>query len=636
MKRWLTTIALLGATWVQFAQAASVASVYDQLAPQLTQASALQNSDPVKALSLLTSAENNFREGAEALPPVLRTGVSQALTDAKLALSRRSFADLEARLQLIRGIFGKALYDSYFDALSNGDTSQAQQLLPRTVAASGLSKEVTAQASALASKALKAPDAPNRFDGLRRFFERTYAQGITAALQRAQGQSSLSKAYIDATRAYSLYLVVQDSPRANNLDAQAFVDALDKLSKGDLIGFKTDVKSLLSQSQSFLKAVTAQVPSPNKPVAATKPSVKPTEPAPQPVVAKPTPQPVKPVAKPAPQPTPEPVAKPNPPVSVTSQPVPQPVGSDETFLKELSGIIPDPSQAKMVALSLSREGVHSLADWKKTLRELEGQVGEAQTLGPTSEAKQLLGSVSTRYLNIISPVVEAINPGLVQRTGRLLDAAQNAVALRGTDYSTMASALTENGMALENRSLGGYHAFLTGLTQALLGLPKALLFILAAILAIFPLYLMALTFGGRNIYWRYLGLAFLMLFLPLMFEGLGYFGSILADPQYGGLSVLNGLSQLSIQHSPLAQLIWILLSFAAIGFATVGLRGIASQFGLLQSQRNLFQRKNPTLSPTQTIPGTTATLPGGGSGISQAKVNPGLTSETVVEWDEEF
>lgn len=133
-------------------------------------------------------------------------------------------------------------------------------------------------------------------------------------------------------------------------------------------------------------------------------------------------------------------------------------------------------------------------------------------------------------------------------------------------------------------------------------------------------------------YWRFLGLAFFFLLMPAMMEGLSYIGSILSDSRYGRLPFLSVLTNLSIQQNLIAQLFWGLTVFLVIIFATIGLWGIATQFGLLQKQRIPLQRNlNPTI-PQSTAAAATAGI----AGASSAKPNPGLTSETIVEWDEEF
>jgi len=102
MKSWFAVITLFGLAW-----AIPTLNLYDQLAPTLDQVRALQNSNPARALELLSKAEDDFRKGAGELAPVLREGIQQSLADARQALARRSKADLEARIQIIKAVLGR-------------------------------------------------------------------------------------------------------------------------------------------------------------------------------------------------------------------------------------------------------------------------------------------------------------------------------------------------------------------------------------------------------------------------------------------------------------------------------------------------------------------------------------------------
>lgn len=608
MKRWFAIIALLSMAW-----AAPAITLYDQLAPTLDQVRSLQSSNPARALELLTKAEDDFRKGAGDLTPVLRDGVLQSLADARQALARRSNTDLEARIQIIKAILGKALYDNYFSALAAGNSADANRLLPKVLSASGLPGSLQAQVQTLA--------ASNNLDGVRRLFERTYAQGITNALQRAQAQTSAVRAYLEATRAYALYLIVQDSPRARGLSAKGFVDALGKLSSGNLNGFKSDVQGLVAQAQNFLRA--ASSPQSQR---QSNPTTTQTPPAAGGVRLEAPPTP------PAPR-------EPAPAVAVQTRPaVAQPVQTASTpdayqqLLGDLRFLIKDSRKLERVADSLTGAGIYSIDDWKRALLEVRGRLLEAQVQAETGQsdaARRTLAQVNARYKIAIQPVVEALKPELAQRTGRVFSLAENAVGLRTSDFTVLSGEMLENGLALEGQSLGTFHDVQVWLLQTILGIPRAFLFILAGMLAFFPLYLLTLTFGGRNVYWRYLGLAFFFLLLPAMMEGLSYIGSILSDPRYGRLPFLSVLTNLSIQQNLVAQLFWGLTVFLVIIFATIGLRGIAIQFGLLQNQRTPVQRSRSS-TMTQTAVGSAA------GAATSTKPHPGLTSETIVEWDEEF
>lgn len=632
MKRWFAIVALWSVAW-----AAPAITLYDQLAPTLDQVRSLQNNNPARALELLTKAEDDFRKGAGDLAPVLRDGILQSLTDARQALARRSNTDLEARIQIIKAIMGKALYDNYFSALAAGNSADANRLLPKVLSASGLPSSLQAQAQTLA--------ASNNLDGLRRLFERTYAQGIANALQRAQAQTSAVQAYLEATRAYALYLIVQDSPRARGLTAKGFVDALGKLSSGNLNGFKTDVQGLVTQAQNFLKAAsapqsqrrstpttTAQNPPASGGVRLQAPRTPPAPREAAPAMATAARPPAQPAARPVAPATPKPAPSPRP-----LQPAaPMPTNDAyQQLLGDLRFLIKDSRKVEQVADSLSGAGIYSIDDWKRALLEVQGRLLEAQAQAETGQsdaARRTLAQVNARYKVAVQPVVEALRPKLAQRTSRVFALAENAVGLRTSDFTVLSGELLENGLALEGKTLGTLHEAQVWLLQTILGIPRAFLFILAGMLAFFPLYLLSLTFGGRNIYWRFLGLAFFFLLLPAMMEGLSYIGSILSDSRYGRLPFLSVLTNLSIQQNLMAQLFWGLTVFLVIIFATIGLRGIAAQFGLLQNQRIPLRRtRNPTI-PQSTAAAATA----GVVGASSAKPNPGLTSETIVEWDEEF
>ncbi len=608
MKRWFAIFALMSLAW-----AAPAMTLYDQLAPTLDQVRTLQNTNPARALELLAKAEDDFRKGAGDLAPVLRDGVLQSLADARQALARRSSADLEARIQIVKAILGKALYDNYFSALAAGNNADANQLLPRVLSAAALPNSLQAQAQTLA--------AANNLDGLRNLFERTFAQGITNALRRAQAQTSAVQAYLETTRAYALYLIVQDSPRARGLSAKGFVDALGKLSSGNLNGFKSDVQGLINQAQNFLQAASSPQSQRSNPSTAQNPptpggvrlQAPRTPPAPVEVAPARTTQPPTPLPRPVQVTTPPPANDPY-----------------QQLLGDLHFLVKDSRKAEQIADVLTGAGIYSIDDWKRALLEVRGRLLEAQAQaqsGQSEAAQRTLAQVNTRYKSAIQPLIEALRPELAQRTSRVFALAENAVGLRTSDFNVLSGELLENSLALEGKSLGGFHAAQVWLLQTILGIPRAFLFILAGMLAFFPLYLINLTFGGRNLYWRFLGLAFFFLLLPAMMEGLSYIGSILSDPRYGRLAFFGFLTHLSIQQNLVAQLFWGLTVFLVILFATIGLRGIAAQFGLLQTQRTLL-RQSPTVSQSAAATGA--------AGLASSKPHPGLTSETTVEWDEEF
>ncbi|WP_318774344.1 hypothetical protein [Thermus sp.] len=203
----------------------------------------------------------------------------------------------------------------------------------------------------------------------------------------------------------------------------------------------------------------------------------------------------------------------------------------------------------------------------------------------------------------------AIHPGLTEQVSRTLIHLSTAPGIRTLDALAVYEALEAlKDSFSQGPVLNPWLNFKLFLAQSA-GIPRAVFFLLAAALSLFPLYLLRLTFGGRNVYWNLLGLAFLFLFLPILAEGLSYFGSVMAD--YGGLPWLAALANLSIGQGLIPYLAWGLTVFLVVAFAGAGLRGIAAQFGLLKE-------RGAEVATSEERPATT------------------LTSETIVEWDEEF
>lgn len=267
-----------------------------------------------------------------------------------------------------------------------------------------------------------------------------------------------------------------------------------------------------------------------------------------------------------------------------------------------------------VGEALHRLAYPSLLDWLALLDEVRGSLARAQLYtasGQHALARDHLVYAHSRFRLAVYPVVGAYAPDLAQRTDNFFLKMQNAAGLRTVDFALLLGEIQEIEERLFGSTLGPWHALQVQLGLLLLGIPRAVFFLLAAALAFFPLYLIRLTFGGRNIYWNLLGLAFLFLFLPILAEGLSYFGSVMAE--HGGLPWMAALANLSIGQGLFPYLAWGLTVFLVVALAGAGLRGIAAQFGLLKERG-----AEVTASGIESKPATT------------------LTSETIVEWDEEF
>lgn len=542
---------------LSLALAAGLTELYDGLEAALSQ---VRLENPAQAVNALNRAQSLLREEG-ALPPVLRDAALTNLQEARQFLAQKSAVDLEARLLLVRHLVGKALYDAFLQAQGEERAALGQRLAQAT----GLPPALVAQARA-------APP-----EEARRLLEARYLQAMAEDLGQALAAQNRPQAYLALARAYARYLIVQDSPQSR-LRAQDFVQALALVSSGQ--PFRPEVQRLLGQvqawRQSLLSLQTDQAPSPTE-------------------------------AAPPPAPASQPQASPPRPGSVGALLAGElPEGLEE----ELSFLALEPEAKTRLGEALQALGYGSVLDWLAVADEVRGALALAQLYvesGHFAQARAQLDYAHSRFRLKLLPVAEAYAPGVAKRTDLLFQRLREAVGLRTLDITVLLGELQELEERLLGNTLGPWHALQVQAELLLLGIPRSVFFILAAVLSFFPLYLVRITFGGRNVYWNLLGLGFFFLFLPILAEGLSYMGSILAE--YGGLPALGALANLSVAQSLLAYWGWGLSIFLVVALAGAGLRGIAAQFGLLREREPEASRRDTA---------------------------PTLTSETIVEWDEEF
>ena len=536
---------------LSLALAAGLTELYDGLEAALGQ---VRLENPAQAVNALNRAQSLLREEG-ALPPVLRDAALTNLQEARQFVAQKSAVDLEARLLLVRHLVGKALYDAFLQAQGEEKAALGQRLARAT----GLPPALVAQARS-------APP-----EEARRLLEARYLQAMAEDLGQALAAQSRPQAYLALARAYARYLIVQDSPQSR-LKAQDFVQALALVSTGQ--PFRPEVQRLLGQIQAWRQDLLS--------------SLQPSTPVPPPAQARP----------------PEPA--PSPPSGTQASPE-APSAEAETFYTP--GWM-DERTAQTVRLAARTLGYNYDFQLLEAVEEVRDEIGLAVTAlgrGDAEEGRYRLERAFYKFRMQVEPVFVHIHPSLTEAISRSLNLLSQATGIRTLDALTAYEAVE----ALRQSFLQGPRQDLwLNLKLALLqtaGVPRAVFFLLAGALSFFPLYLLRLTFGGRNVYWNLLGLAFLVLLLPIFAEALSYFGSILAD--YGNLPALAFLSNLSIGQGLLPYLAWGFTIFLVVALAGAGLRGIAAQFGLLRAREPEASRRETT---------------------------PTLTSETIVEWDEEF
>jgi hypothetical protein len=273
-----------------------------------------------------------------------------------------------------------------------------------------------------------------------------------------------------------------------------------------------------------------------------------------------------------------------------------------------------------MGLALGAQDHDSVLDWLDQVSEVRGVIASDQSFAQTGDsesARIYLEYALTRYNLEILPIAEIYNPDLAQRTQALFNRMVSTPAIRTSDIAVLVGELQEVEESLFGSTLGFGQAALVTIEQLTLGLPRAAVFILAGLLAVFPIYLLQITFGRVSRYWRYVQYAFFFLLLPALLEALSYIGSLLAT--YGGLPALGFLSNLSILQNVGTQLLWGVLLLLVVIFATIGWYGLATQFGVLRERGPATSIENPT--------GYDAT------NASSSRVTS--STSTTVEWDPE-
>jgi len=578
-----------------FAALPPAASLYDQVVPKVLKAKAVLETDPAQALVLVEDAQKAFARGKDRLPPAIAAGIERALKDARICVARKSKADLEGRLWVVRGAFAKALYDAFFDAVARGDLETAKLLLDRLIEASARPPSLKAKAWALAKK--------RDLEGLRSLFERAYLTAILKSLELAGDGENPVHSYALVSKAYGLFLIIQDSPRVKDVRPEDFVEVLSALAEGDLSAYRAKVRALREKIARALRAYPvpkAAGPAPKAAKPAPKPKPKPVSRAPVPQKAAALPQAPKPPA----------------PTKTVLRPRRSELPTYEEFVEDLTFLLENRKQAQRVAKELISAGVHSVDEWRDQLYVTEGYVATAQaylSTGRPKKAKTYLEEARARYLFSLYPLIEARDPALARETDHFFKKLTEGLGLRSSDVAVLAVALERVRRAVFEEPVNTWFETQIKVERATFGLPRAILFLIVGALALFPVYLVWLTFGGRNIYWRLLGYALFFLFIPAIFEGLSYLGDILAH--YGGIPQLLALTNLSIFQSVVMQLFWGVLVFVVVVLAGWGLRGIAQQFGLLPERRSQEPRRRAVYTEHE---------PAESEGSA------------VVEWDEEF
>ncbi len=532
----------------------------------------------------------------EAAAGPLANALERVVERARTAIGNESVDDLAVQAAVLEGGFQRLVFDAALRSAAEGDVPLARARLGRLATDLGM---------APADQALIA-DADQSVGTLRFDFEAGVADVIATRLALAQElvPGNVGGAYRALARAYGAFLLVQDSPRTSAALNQRFVDAAQALvdERGDDVVSALD--AALQQVQALGEAARARQTATATPAAPAVPSD-----LPSPVVTPTDPTPADAPAEPAPAaPAETPAAMPEPAdldalLATVVDEDGEPVVLTEALLAAIRlEVEADLRQARLESLEreLALAGVGAPARPGQAEALLDAgflrlaQVGDAVAArvsealaaaqrGDERAARRALAQAAQAYDAWLSPIVRARFTLLDVDTGSLLRALADEPGLQANDIAVAAGQVD-----LAFGALAGTvePPLLSGARQTLdywAGIPRAIVLVVLGILALIPLVLANVAFGGGNRNWQLVGVALFLLLLPALFEGLVGLSVLLET--YADVTLLAILPALSPFASSVGQVVWASTVLLALIFAMIGLYGICAQFGLVGRRR---------------------------------------------------
>jgi len=637
MNRRLLIIATTLATLILGSAAAQEDNLlqrYDLAIENLEIAVASVPNDGVQARDELERALNALLTlSTNATSPTLVQAMERTFDRTRVAIENQSQTDMAVQTSVLAGGFGRLIMDSAFTAAANGDLELARARLLHLADSLAFDEE--------SRQALQeAGDAA----AMRFAFEAGAADGIAVKVSTAESLvgTDQATAYELLAAAYGESLLVQDSPRVGPELNRGLVTAANALVSGDSAAATEALQSTGTQLVNLAAAARAQAPAATPSAPAT-----PAAPAELPQVATPEDQPTTTPA--ATQPTeqtapasPEGQAEEGAPAATPAAPAESTEPSETGLLPLLAG--PDfetAVQQRVDELAAEREAA-TLAVLSRDLTvagvpaalaqtqaeqllaagfdSLEGPVAQieaaatrvvaAQRSGDVAGARAEIAEISTTYDAALAPLMRTANPEVGTATEELLASLTERSSLTSHDVSLLAA---QTG-AVRSALLGGPAPAGQELELAVDSywstLTRPVVLIILALLAIVPLVLLNLAFGGSNRNWRLVGWSLFLLLVPVFYEGLAALAGIVG--RFVDMPWLASLASYSTFSSTVGQVVWAALVFLALLLAIIGLYGICVQFGLLGSRK-------------QRAAAATAPAP---------ERRP--TGNTTIDWDEEF
>lgn len=561
----------------------------------LSRVLAALTADPVASRDALASAQQAVRPlSRDTVSVSLVPSIEAAFGRARTAIDNRSDTDLVVQVTVIRGGLQRMVYESALRAVNGGELSAARERLLRIAADIGVESALLAALAEAPAEALFAT------------FEQGVAQVAAGHLALAQQSAEVPAAYRSLATSYSALIPVQDSPRLPPALLPTLTAAFDDLVAGEQAALAERLVAVAGLLENF--AANAQR------AASASAEAAPTAAAPEPVPAEAAPTEAVPAEVAAPVSVPEAPALGEAVAGVSEiTSVPAAAARDETreaLIERFGALGLNVALSASLADTYLDNGYRSLDEVLNALFAASSTMLTATATADTVQFATALSRYRSLYGTYLSPIITRQAPDLAQRTSRILLALEGSPDVRLQDASALLGQTQAMAEVIAGRTAAGLLGLFAETTLIWGGWLRSAVMLLLAILAFVPLWLLQLAFGGGNRNWRLIGLALLLLLLPVIYEGFSALGAVLAE--LTGVGALAMLAPFSIFQNNFSQALWSLLMVLAIALASAGLYGICVQFGLLGKQA----------LPVEATVIHNPTMPEG--------------ADDVIEWDEEF
>ena len=501
----------------------------------------------------------------------LAAALERVFERARTAITNGSQDDLAVQAAVLEGGFQRLVYDSALRAAVDGNLPLARARLVRLADHLGMAE---ADREALANPEGAAAT-------LRFVLEAGVADVIALRVATAREVGAEGGAYRALAAAYGAFLLVQDSPRAAATLNQAFVEAATALVDGEtetlgdaLLAIEADVLALGEAARERRTSV---------PAGATAEVVaQPAELPPLPETAGIDGEAAEPAAEPADAPA---VAEAAELALVDIEALL--LQFQEAQLRERLDVL----EADLALLGVpeasrpARAEALLAAGYDRVSGVLDGFAASASAVvsaahrGDDAAVRAALVAASRLYEVHLSPIVRAVNATTDLDTLELLGHLDAVLGLRVQDAVVLNGQVEAVRHALSGVEPSAIQDGARRTTTMWSGIVRVVVLLTIAILALVPLFLLNLAFGGGNRNWQLIGVSLFLLLVPVLFEGLAALATLLVA--YAGLDFLATVSALSMFGSTVAQTVWAGLTLLAVVFAMLGLYGISAQFGLV-------------------------------------------------------